>query len=169
MRYELTGGNILAVAAIAVLALLLSNGYTYYRAEQAKDWEVARGTITKSKVEVTGVRRDSRTNKSRRQYESVIRYDYHVDGKRHSGDRVSFSIWNSVSTVRLGFSHAATSRSTEKYPEGTIVDVFYDPDDPSASVLERDCPMFVFWSTAIVMGVVAGGGMGFVARVIRRA
>jgi hypothetical protein len=62
-----------------------------------------------------------------------VRYVYVVNGKRFTSDRVLF--------MHRGMSKKQTQEIVDRYPVGKIVDVFYNPDNTQASVLEKG----VFW------------------------
>lgn len=66
----------------------------------------------------------------------AVDYRYVVSGSEHTGDRISHTI------VFGGFFNTAF---LARYPEGARVAVYYDPDEPSRSVLERQVPL-LYWT-----------------------
>jgi hypothetical protein len=57
----------------------------------------------------------------------VLQYEYTVNGRQYVGTQVN----------AVGFaSHRAARRAAARYPEGQVVDVWYQPSDPSRAVLE---------------------------------
>ena len=90
----------------------------------ARNWASTTGKITKSRVEVTGGERAT--------ISPHIVFEYNVYGRDYSG-----------SQIKAGDVHWAsyTSRAAydvvDKYPVGSEVTVFYDPENPEQSALER--------------------------------
>lgn len=89
----------------------------------SKSWPSTQGNVTSSGVHTP------RSSASKRLYTPVVRYEYTVDGHRHTSGRVSFA-------------DASTSRSSDaekvaaRYPAGSSVTVHYSRKDPASSVLE---------------------------------
>lgn len=120
------------VVGIAVFVFLWSlltccfDGLLIWRAE--RQWEAGstfqrtRGVITKSQVEVD--RDDDGPS-----YYPDIEYRFEVAGVPFTGDQ-----------TRIGDFSTSGNRATQlvqRYPVGKVVDVFYDPEDPSDAVLQR--------------------------------
>lgn len=93
-----------------------------FRSNASKSWPTTQGTVVSS-----GVRVPKSSSKSL--YTPVVRYEYHVDGHKHTSARVSFG-------------DASTSHSSDaqkvvaRYPAGSSITVHYSPKDPASSVLE---------------------------------
>lgn len=114
--------------AIAMLLLSLASIVVefftvgmFLKAQAAKSWPQADGTITTSEV----VRLE--TGKIR--YEADVQYEYKVDQGQYAGD-----------VVRLRGNTTDTKKDAEKiakkYPVGTPVKVFYNEDDANDALLE---------------------------------
>ena len=56
-----------------------------------------------------------------------IVYEYVADGATHQANRISFG----------GTSSVGGRKRVERYPAGSMVQVFYDPAKPTSAVLER--------------------------------
>ena len=69
-------------------------------------------------------------SKSGTSYNAEVKYEYEVDGIRHTSDRIKFG-WESVD-------EQSAKGTTERYPAGSLVTVYHDPQEPSLSVLERE-------------------------------
>jgi Protein of unknown function (DUF3592) len=85
-------------------------------------------------------------------YQPVLEYSYEVNGVQYRGHRISFDFdlrRRSSSTALLLF---------HKYRPGQEITVFFDPQRPYRSVIERGV------STSLVLGLV--GGIGLVAYVL---
>lgn len=86
------------------------------------NWETVDGVVTSSSVtESTG-------GEGGTTYCLNVYYEYVVDGNTYNGDRVSFSSDNSCDSW--------SQNADDDYPEGSEITVYYDPSDPSESVLE---------------------------------
>lgn len=73
-----------------------------------------------------------------------IVYMYEVGGRRYAGDRVSFGGVVSASHAKL------FNGKLGRYAEGVEVEVFFNPENPSESVLERRVAFqFLLWGAAI--------------------
>jgi hypothetical protein len=64
-------------------------------------------------------------------YYYSIKYEFAVDNKSYNSDKITFAS-NSSYAQRFAQSYVS------KYPVGKPVTVYYDPDDPSFSVLEPE-------------------------------
>jgi len=81
-------------------------------------WEVTSGTILNPSVTLKGKKNIARKNQG---IEQTINYEYTINSVRHESN----------SLAREAFVNA------EDYPEGKIVDVYYNPKDPTETVLIR--------------------------------
>lgn len=125
-----------AAFGIAVGALFVVDGIDDGReARSSLEWPVTRGQIGVSWVEQI----DSSTGRpiterslARRDavkvYRPFVAYQYMVKGIMYPGHRISFE--------PLRGSADRAQRVVNRYSMGRIVDVYYDPDDPSSAVLE---------------------------------
>jgi len=90
----------------------------------AKNWTSTTGKVITSRVEVSGGEHTS-------VYPRIV-FEYHVYGKKYTG-----------SQIKAGDIHWAsyTSRASydmvDKYPIGSEVTVYYDPENPQQAALER--------------------------------
>ncbi len=134
--------------ALAVIAMLTAATLTKFRdVRQAARWPKTAGRIVKSRTEARtivsnitpgapsgpGGRRGSATAGIRNF--AAIAFDYTVDGKHHTGTRVS---------VGDDTGNTSVAETLARYPMGKKVDVFYDPANPGRSVLERSLPEGAF-------------------------
>lgn len=72
----------------------------------------------------------------------VVTYSYHVNGQAYEGRRIAPS-------AESGGSGAG--KVIARYPVGSSVQVFYNPQDPSAAVLERKLPTLWAWIMLILV------------------
>jgi len=86
------------------------------------NWEPADGVIKNSGVSSSSDGEGGTT------YCLHVSYEYTVDGQNYGGNRVSYSSENSCNSW--------SQNADDDYPEGEKITVYYDPGDPSESVLE---------------------------------
>jgi hypothetical protein len=86
------------------------------------EWPQVQGKVRSAKVAKD-------TGGEAASYSAEIKYAYEVDGVGYESDRVHFGGGSS--------SQQAASDMVFKYRIGHDVSVYYDPDDPSISVLDR--------------------------------
>ena len=112
-------------------------------------WPETRGTIVSSRV-VEGESSFSSDDDggSQPMYSAEVTYTYQVDGVLYTFDRVSFAGKSSYSNPKKA------EEQTAKFPEGSQVAVFYNPEKSDEAVLER---------SAKGSGIFLGMGIGFIA------
>ncbi|HSH04308.1 MAG TPA: DUF3592 domain-containing protein [Anaerolineae bacterium] len=88
----------------------------------SEGWPRAEGTIVASRG-----RYEKAPN--HRFYQAVVRYEYEVEGVRHEGSTICFG-------RREWLFRQVEQRLITKYPQGSEVEVYYKPDEPSVAVLE---------------------------------
>ena len=86
-----------------------------------RNWESADGIVENSYVSTSTGGEGGTT------YCLHVDYRYTVDGRTYSGDRISYSADNSCNSW--------SANSDDDYPEGKKITVYYDPSNPSESVL----------------------------------
>ncbi len=94
----------------------------------SRHWSRARGVIKESFVDTsvnTGLNDPNSVS-----YFAAVTYSYRVGGREFTGKQVTFG---DHGTPRLAHANAILAR----YPEGREIDVHFDPDRPSFSVLEK--------------------------------
>ncbi len=110
-------------------------------ARQSASWPTTEGRILSSDVK-KGIYRGTRIWGTGISYGAAISYEYSLNGESFSSNKVLFG---EVS----GVSGDAARAYVKKYPKGTRVSVFYDPDNPSVAVLESE----VSRSTYLRLGI----------------
>lgn len=101
------------------------------RARASRQWPSVSGVVVSSKIlkEVSSSNSGTRRAVTDHQYKPEVAFEYTVRGVKYLSNKVSFTDHSTNST-------RYANRVTEKYPEGKVVAVFYDPDDPGNGVLE---------------------------------
>ncbi len=116
-------------------------------ASRAKGWPVVTGTVTSSRVEQTPSLRLGPNYKPR------VEYAYAIGGVTYRGDQLRFD------DDPYAFRSSATSRLVG-YAPGASIAVYYDPDDPSNSVLKpgsewRTYSSIFFFAAWLILGLAA--------------
>ena len=111
---------------------------------QSENWEKGTATITSSEIEKTESKsKDAQGfTQTSTSYGVSVKYSYTVEGGNYEGNTVGFGT----------MSHNERSDAQEElksYPKGKTIDVYYDPENPSDSVLNKG----VFWPMYIVIVV----------------
>lgn len=126
--------TVIIVFCTTVPFLLIFGGLGYFlykRSRQANQvlassqaWRQTTGIVVKSRVEVSGGETTSVNPR--------VVYEYEVGGRRYSSEQ-----------IRAGDRFFAMRSSgdaydiVDRYPVGTAIAVFYDPNDPNQAALER--------------------------------
>jgi hypothetical protein len=111
---------------------------------QSENWDKGTATITSSEIEKTESRSKdvqgfTRTSTS---FSVRVTYAYTVEGSNYEGNTVGFGT----------MSHNERSDAQEElkfYPKGKTIEVYYDPENPSDSVLKKG----VFWPMYIMISI----------------
>ncbi len=116
------------------LVLVVAGGLAFYfislpdlkLAQESEDWPVTRGTVTSAEL----VRVESGRSTDRKvTYRPEVKYTYQIEGK-------VFSASNIVVTTGTSYSYRIAGRILSEYPQGTVVDVYYRPEDPAFAILK---------------------------------
>ncbi len=95
-------------------------------ARVSKSWPTAEGRIVQSTVRESVNEEEDNTTTT---YFADVRFRYVIDAQQYSSDTVSFGQYGSSSQRRA-------RKIVDKYPRGTAVLVYYDPEDIHTAVLE---------------------------------
>jgi len=131
-----------AVAGVGVgLTLIVFGVRELLEGLRTRAWPRAPGAITVSRLE-----EGPRDRWFIRQYRSVLSYAFDAGGKTWTGHRITVDS-NGHDLSYLGSARARIDR----YPVGAQVDVYFDPSDPSKTVLEPGVPSQLVF--ALLFGV----------------
>ena len=111
---------------------------------QSENWDKGTATITSSEIEKTESKsKDAQGfTQTSTSYGVSVKYSYTVEGGNYEGNTVGFGT----------MSHNERSDAQDElksFPKGKTIDVYYDPENPSDSVLNKG----VFWPMYIVVVV----------------
>jgi hypothetical protein len=115
---------ILILGGIGFFLYRRSQQSTAYR-QNAQSWPSTSGTVLISTVQ------SKRTGRSRSTYPVVV-YQYQVGGRDYQGQRIKAG--EQFLNVRVAGQAQAT---VARYPSGANVTVYYNPQNPAESALER--------------------------------
>jgi hypothetical protein len=118
--FGITGG----VIGIFVLIFGISIARSRRQVAESASWPATGGRILQSEVVY---RHDSDSGA----YYPQVFYEYQINGQTYRNSRIRFG-------MQMGFGAASVSqRVVSKYPVGTIQPVYFNPADPTQSVLDR--------------------------------
>ncbi len=80
--------------------------------------------------------------------EPHVEYEYSVENKQYRGKRISLAEIISGSEIEAVL---------ERYPVGAVVTVYYDPNNPNNSLLERDLPRIMAVVAVGCLATIVGG------------
>lgn len=137
----------LIFAAMFSAVFIVAGVSKYREVNRARNWVATTGTVTESKV-----RSKRQRSSDGDSFESMplVVYEYYVDGEKYRGNKINFA------EKITGEEVAAT---LNKYPEGKIVQVYYNPARPSEAVLEHELPSAIFKILGIIILVILGLGL----------
>ena len=106
-----------------------------------RKWASAHGKVLESRLNI--VSGDS--------FEPYVKYSYTADGKNYTNDKIS-------PVNYLTEEENAAKKVISPYWVDATVNVFYDPNDPSRSVLElkNSLGIHIFWAVFTAFFIVAG-------------
>ena len=110
---------IILIIVVLVCAFAGIFWFNLQKKKAAQSWPSTAGAITASDIH------RSRDSDGDVQEEARVLYSYTVNGKVYQSSRIGF--------ITVG----TASQLVQRYPIGKPVDVFYDPANPSSSVLQR--------------------------------
>jgi hypothetical protein len=113
---------------LALIGLVLTAWacYCYVSADASASWAKTEGQVVESRLHVGSGDETSET------YWAIVVYEYSVDGVEYSSDRISFGLSRNSSG-----GEEETRSAVKRYPKGSTVTVYYDPEDPASATLER--------------------------------
>jgi len=125
-------GTIAPYGFIFVGSILLILGINLlWKGIRSKNWPKVKGTIRRSEVDVFHTLDEEGASQD---FSADIYYEYAVEGQSYGG-----------TTVKLNYGEIKgrgdSSRAIDKYPQGSTVDVYYDPEDPNRAALEPGIPL----------------------------
>ncbi|TQV75954.1 DUF3592 domain-containing protein [Exilibacterium tricleocarpae] len=125
---------------VGILFILIGTN-TIYQAYKSSSWPSVQGQIISSEIKAhSSTYTDTTTNRTKNEtvYDAQINYSYVVNGVTYSNDDVRIG-----GTVKTNMK-MWTTRLLDKYPRGKVVTVYYKPEAPFQSVLEKGFQLSTF-------------------------
>ncbi len=110
-----------------------------WKMHESKDWDVIDGVVISSKLDGSG--------------ELKVEYSYIVNGIEYSNDKEYFG-W------RIESKHGITGTNGVMYKAGRNIEIFFDSNDPSDSVLDRDTRRGIYIPLLFIFGFLSFGVYG---------
>jgi hypothetical protein len=160
LTFALVALPFLIIAVVFLGIILRARG----KVRASKSWSSTTARIQASDVETRRSRSGSGYSTS---HYPVVIYEYVVNGQRFQSRRVRFG-----SEIGYGFRRMAENIAA-KYPNGSLVSVFYDPANPTEAVLEQSAGgsnmlfgiiIVVILGVLLVTGLFLFGGMQLFSR-----
>ena len=132
ITFLLSIGGALCTLVLPIL-FIAGIGYFIYRRSKMKDaakleaqsWSSTMGVVISSTIQVRY------TSRSRSEIPIVV-YQYQVDGKSFQGQTIKAG--EQFLNIRL---YGDAQKTVDRYPVGAQVMVYFDPENPAQSALER--------------------------------
>ena len=126
MRY---GGFALVILGPCLVGLA---GVSFLAERASQGWPTATARVVRSTIEVSkkasGLRRGQAAWSD--YFTAAVEYQYTVDGKQYTGDRIHRSSRSS------SFDRSSVQQWTRKYPKGAEITIHYSPRHPSLAVID---------------------------------
>ena len=151
------------IVALVFLIIVLRAGA---KVRASKNWPTTPGRVLNSYIEPRRSRSGRGTSTA---YYAVVFYEYMVNGQRLQSNRIRFG-----SDLGYGWTSPA-QKTVDQYPPGAMVEVFFNPADPSEAVLQRTAQganriflfiAFVILASVLCTLVMTFGAFGFVEQFI---
>lgn len=133
------------------LVVMVKFGRDILLGRQSQSWPKTSGTVMQSGLHTYHDTDDD--GNSTTTYGVSVRYSYTVTGQQYESDRRTFS------EVRTG-SMRRTQQILDRLPQGGSVEVYYDPANPSSSVLEAGVGASTYALLAFSIVLVIAGTLG---------
>ena len=131
--------TLLLWVGVGLLVLFAREGIRERReSRESREWPSTPGEIFCSRVHYSMRTTGGRSSTRRTCYRADIRYRYAVAQRLLQGWRVTLAGVPSSSGFAGDCTWGTVRALLARYPEGRSVAVWYRPDDPAVSVLERD-------------------------------
>lgn len=125
--------GIFATIGLMLLGFGLLN---LWRAHLSEQWPKASGVITYQKTD------EDQSDGSSGTFSTALVFQYEVNGKKCYGNLCRFG-------QLAGGSAEDAEQTSQKYPQGQVVNVSYFPDNPNLSVLEPGIDSQAYWVPGI--------------------
>jgi hypothetical protein len=118
----ITLGMLCSTQAVVSAIFLVLIGIAYRQSAKTRNWSSVMGKVTSSMMEERSDNEGGTTS-----YPVVV-YRYSAGGQTYENDKIA---------PGLQWGGTGAGRVVARYPAGSSVTVYYDPQNPSVSILER--------------------------------
>lgn len=126
--YLCVGGLVLVFVGLGIF-LLVRSRRDKEKAAQSLNWPSVSGKVIDARMlESTSTDSDGDSSTT---YRAHVQYEYEVAGTRYTNDKINVGMVVSTSATKK------VQETLARYPAGATVKVYYDPNNPSDSVLEQ--------------------------------
>jgi hypothetical protein len=141
---------------MAMGILTMSLGVSaYFEAQQVQDWPSTTGTVTNNGIREELSHGGGRGHTPHHVYYPEVQYSYQVNGATYYG--------SDIAKIESGYSSYADAYSyVDVHAVGTPVTVYYDPDNPSEAVLEKNSGVEATMIPGVGALFTAIGAVGFI-------
>lgn len=101
----------------------------YQEAQESLHWTQTSGTVLESKVN-EDYRRSGKSSRKKIHYSPHILFEYSADGRSMKSTRIS------IGGTTSSTSSSSAYETVNRYPAGSAVQVFYNPNDSARAILE---------------------------------
>ncbi len=122
----------------------LGFGLNFLRAVASRNWPTAPALILKSSLVEAGMN-------SRPTYVADVEYEFFVNQVRYVGSTIQF--------LRSEGGRGWALAALQKYPQGSTVEVRYNPANPKISALEVGCDSAAYYFSLIPVALIVVGGL----------
>lgn len=135
---------------LAGIVFIVIGSNNIYRAYKTSNWPSVQGYITSSETKShSSTYTDTTTNTVRNEviYNAQINYDYVINGITYSNDDVK--VGGTIGTNTTSWTRALLN----KYPQKQSVRVYYNPENPYQSVLEKGLHLSTLFSLGLGLAI----------------
>jgi hypothetical protein len=126
------------------LGIMAAGAATYLKGRKMAEWATTQGRVLVSEIVAS--------RGSERKFSGLVQYEFTVLGQSYRSQTVTPAELMGISDTGRG----EAMQKVAKYPAGAVVTVYYDPQTPQRSVLERggDSTTLILGGLFVVFGVV---------------
>ena len=152
--------TIITFGIIIIIALVF-----FFVFSNSINWESTKGRI--NRIEIEEIYHHMETNREGRgmiDYKIHLEYSYTLDNQKHTGNQLIAGLPNIISDKSIA------TEFLEKYPVGSVVDVWYNPKNMNVSALETVKTnggiktIVIFAIFFIITAAFVGGGFYFMQK-----
>lgn len=145
------GKNNMWIYVVLLLVVVASVSVLVVKFSKAQNWPKAEGKVEHFSYTLI------RSHDADTDYKFKLQYRFEVDNESYTGDTLMLGLGNIISLS------SGSTADFDTYKEGSVVEVFYNPDNPNESALEvlqsrgKGSPLVVLVIfMVVVVGLISG-------------